>query len=96
MMFFAMIESHLNSNLLPGVLRLHKQNLFHPFSIIDVVIFVSGSFMKNNLHIVIVLAVPHSLKYLLKNLLRRKNEQITEYSTDIRNIYQNLFIAKIY
>jgi hypothetical protein len=69
-----MIESHLNSNLVPGVMRLHKQNLFHPFPIIDVLIFVSGSFMKNNLHIVIVLAVPHSLRYswfLVRKMLRR-------------------------
>jgi len=42
---------------------LHEQNLFHLFPIIDVVVFVSRLYLKNNLHIVIELAGPHNLRY---------------------------------
>jgi len=61
-MFLAMIESHLNSNSVPGVIQLHVQNRFHPFPIIDVPLFLSWSYTKYSLHAVIVLAGPHSLR----------------------------------
>jgi len=43
---------------------LHVQNLFHLFPIIDVLLFLSWSYTKYNLHVVIELAGPHSLRCL--------------------------------
>jgi len=57
-----MIELHLNSNSVLGVIRLHEQNLFHQFQIIDVLLYVSRLYTKYNLDVVIELVGPHNLK----------------------------------
>jgi len=62
-MFFAITESHLNSRRVSGASQLHEQNLLHPLPIITVLVFVCGSFMNSNLHIVTLLDVPHNLRY---------------------------------
>jgi len=59
-----MIESHLKSKLLSGRNRFDEHKAFHPLPIITVVVFVWGFILNNNLHTVIVLERPHSLRYL--------------------------------
>jgi len=88
-MFLAMIESHLNSNSVPGVIRLHVQNLFHPFPIIDVLLFLSWSYTKYNLHVVIELASPHcNTPFSQNNVILYKTSEFN-IQRSITSTFQN-------